>query len=119
KIAGQSSWLPIWTPRTSPSEKTLILFRKLPVHCSISPKLRSTSPLVAKIAGASYLRASVFSHASNKGSEDFIACAKLVARLDCAFFNKNKSRYSSKEPQNQYGVRWRCGLSSPPPAPQY
>ena len=37
-----------------------------------------TSPLVAKIAGASRFRASVFSHSSNNGSEDFIACAKLL-----------------------------------------
>src|SRR5437764_11423523 len=85
----------------------------------MSPNVRRTLPLVAKISGLSRFRASVFSQLCSNGSEDFIACAELVARVDSALLSKDENRYSSRVLRDRYGVPMRCGVPHTLHAPRY
>src|SRR5262249_36766145 len=82
--------------------------------CSSTPRnVLITSPLVAKIAGASRFRASVSSHAFSNGSEDFIACAEPVVRVGSALLSKDENRYSSRLLGARCGGRVGGGVSHP------
>ncbi len=111
RIDGQSAWLPIWTAMTLPAPNVSIFSSKSRASSSICANARIISPSVLKIAGESFARVSVFSHAVSSASFDFIACVDSSARVSSALVFENESGHSSRVLRDRYRLRvWR-GLS--------